>query len=243
MRKVVQHAWVKIVAGMALFTIELIIILALFLTCIVVFLWLSAQIRQGDEMYFDQAAFAYLDRLATPVMTAFMVFMSFLGSASFISGAAIALIVYFLFVKRHRWFSLKVPVIAVGSISLNLVTKFFFDRPRPVLPHLVEASGLSFPSGHSMVSASFYGLIIYLIWHNIEKPWLRNLLIALCTVIILLVGVSRVYLHVHYATDVMAGFSAGFLWVILAVYGLRRLEQYSRRNIAPVVEEAATTVE
>src|SRR5690606_23326515 len=179
--------------------------LALFLTCIIVFLFLASKIRAGGELKFDKAAFAFMDSLNTPFMTDFMIFMSFLGDAPFITGAALSLIIYFLFIRKHRWYSLKVPVIAVGSISLNLITKFFFHRERPVIPHLVEASGLSFPSGHSMVSASFYGLMIYLVWHNIRQVWLRNLVIALLITIILLIGNSRIYLHVHYATDVVAG--------------------------------------
>ena len=174
-----------------------------------------------------------MDNLNTPFLTSFMIFMSFLGSAPFITVAAITLIVYFLFIKKHRWYSVKVPVIAIGSISLNLITKFFFHRDRPIIPHLVEASGLSFPSGHSMVSASFYGLLIYLSWHNIQNRTLHYFFSGLFVLIILLIGCSRVYLHVHFATDVMAGFAAGFLWVILGVYGMRRLERYSKRNLDP----------
>lgn len=237
MKKYFVSAWGRVAAMFALFTIELLLILALFLSCIVVFLFLAAEILQGGEIYFDQAAFRFMDGFASEGFTVFMVFMSFLGSAGFISGAAITLIVYFLFVKKHRWYSLKVPVIAVGSISLNLITKFFFNRERPIIPHLVEASGLSFPSGHSMVSASFYGLLIYLVWVNVEKSWLRHVLCAALTFVILLIGASRIYLHVHYATDVTAGFAAGWLWVILAVFGLRKLEAYSKRNVKIVVQE------
>ncbi len=231
------------VAMLALFTVELFLILALFVTCIIVFLFVASKVRGGGELKFDKAAFAFMDSINTPLMTKFMIFMSFLGDAPFLSGAAISLIIYFMFIKKHRWYSVKVPVIAVGSISLNLVTKFFFHRDRPLIPHLVEASGLSFPSGHSMVSASFYGLLIYLSWVNIQNRWLHHGLSALLTLTILLIGASRIYLHVHYATDVMAGFAAGFLWVILGVYGLRRLERFTKRNVNPVVEEAAVKVE
>lgn len=243
MRKVIERAWVRMAAMFALFTVELFLILALFLACIVIFLFLATKILGGREIGFDKAAFAFMDSLNTPFMTNFMIFMSFLGDAPFITCAAIALIIYFLFIKKHRWYSVKVPVIAVGSISLNLITKFFFHRERPIIPHLVEASGLSFPSGHSMVSASFYGLLIYLSWHNIQNRTLHYVFSGLLLLTIILIGASRVYLHVHFATDVMAGFSAGFLWVILGVYGLRRLERYSKRNLNPIVEEAAVKVE
>lgn len=243
MRRIIERAWVRILAMLALFTVELFLILAMFIVCIIVFLFLATRILGGREMRFDQAAFQFMDERNSPAMTKFMIFMSFLGDAPFLSGAAIVLLIYFLFIKKHRWYSVKVPVIAVGSISLNLVTKMFFHRDRPVIPHLVEASGLSFPSGHSMVSASFYGLLIYLSWHNIQNRVLHYALSGFLVLTILLIGASRVYLHVHYATDVMAGFAAGFLWVILGVYGLRRLERYSKRNLNPIVEEAAVKVE
>lgn len=243
MRKVIERAWVRLVAMFALFTVELFLVLALFICCIIVFLVLAREIMGGREVYFDKAAFQYMDSIATPFLTDSMIFMSFLGDAPFITGAAISLIIYFLFIKKHRWYSVKVPVIAVGSITLNLITKFFFHRERPIIPHLVEASGLSFPSGHSMVSASFYGLLIYLSWHNVQDRRLHHLFAFLLILIILLIGCSRIYLHVHYATDVMAGFAAGFLWVILGIYGLRRLERYSKRNLNPIVEEAAVKVE
>jgi undecaprenyl-diphosphatase len=243
MRKIIERAWVRLVAMFALFTIELFLVLALFLVSIIVFLFLASKIRGGGDIGFDQKAFEFMDSFSSPAFTNFMIFMSFLGDAPFITGAAISLIIYFLFIKKHRWYSVKVPVIAVGSISLNLITKFFFHRDRPIIPHLVEASGLSFPSGPSMVSASFYGLLIYLSWHNIKNRTLHYFLTAFLIITVLLIGASRVYLHVHYATDVMAGFSAGFLWVIMGVYGLRRLERYSKRNLDPVVEEASVKVE
>ncbi|MBK0402047.1 phosphatase PAP2 family protein [Adhaeribacter sp. BT258] len=239
----IERAWVRLVAMFALFTLELFLILALFLGSIIMFLFLASKIRGGGEVKFDKLAFDFMDSLSSPAVTDFMIFMSFLGDAPFITGSAILLIVYFLFIKKHRWYSVKVPVIAVGSISLNLITKFFFHRERPIIPHLVEASGLSFPSGHSMVSASFYGLLIYLSWHNIENRRLYYFLTGLLILTIILIGCSRVYLHVHYATDVIAGFSAGFLWVILGLYGLRKLERYSKRNLNPIVEEAAVKVE
>ena len=243
MKKIIERAWVRVAAMFALFTVELLAILAMFVVCIIVFLFLASKILGGREIAFDNKAFAFMDSIGSPFLQSVAEFYSFLGSAPFITGAAITLIIYFLFIKKHRWYSVKVPVIAVGSILLNLVTKFFFHRERPLIPHLVEASGLSFPSGHSMEAASFYGLLIYLSWHNIQNRTLHYLITGLCILTILMIGCSRVYLHVHYATDVIAGFAAGFLWVILGVYGLRRLESYSKRNLNQAVEEAAVHAE
>lgn len=224
------------VASAALFTVELVFVWLLFLGCVIVFLWLGREIMAGDEVWLDEAAFGLAANLSHPIMDGFVKFITFFASRQFLTPTALALVGYYLFVRKHRWNSLKVPVVALGSITLNLILKYFFDRERPISP-LVEASGLSFPSGHSMVAASFYGLLIYLVWHNVKDVRYRNLLVALLVVFVLLIGFSRIYLRVHYATDVLAGFAAGFLWVIIGIGALRRLERISGKEITPIVLE------
>ncbi|KAA5548240.1 phosphatase PAP2 family protein [Adhaeribacter rhizoryzae] len=228
----------KALAFFALFTVELLFIWTVFISCLLLFLFLAREILQGQEINFDMRAFAFADSLYNPAFDGFMKNITFFASRDFITGASLMLIFYFLFIRRHKWYSIKVPVIALGSISLNLILKFLFDRERPIIPHLVKSYGLSFPSGHAMISASFYGLLIYLVWVNVKNPLGRWALVVALALFILLIGFSRVYLHVHYASDVLAGFAAGLLWVIIAVYVLRRIERYSRRNIAPIVEES-----
>lgn len=223
-------------AATALFTVELVVIWAVFLVCLVLFFWLAKEVLPGHELKFDSRAFAWADARNNPALTEFIKGITFLASRNFISGAGIMMIGYFLFVKRHKWYSLKVPVIAVGSITLNLLLKYLFNRPRPLVPHLVESYGLSFPSGHAMISASFYGLLIYLVWKNVEEAHWRFLLVTLLGLLILLIGFSRVYLHVHYATDVVAGLAAGLGWVILAIFLLNRMEKFSKRNLNQVVK-------
>ncbi|MCJ8165370.1 phosphatase PAP2 family protein [Pontibacter sp. E15-1] len=232
----IRRIYKKAVAGAALFTIELIFVWLLFLICIIGFLYLGAEIMQGETLNIDEAAFGFAGEIANPSLDIFIKGITFFASRQFLTPAALLLVAYFLFVRKHRWYSLKVPVIALGSITLNMVLKFFFDRPRPLMP-LVEASGLSFPSGHSMVAASFYGLIIYLVWHNVQPKRWRNIFVAFLMIFVLLIGFSRIYLRVHYATDVLAGFSAGFLWVIIGIYTLRRIERLSKKELNPVVEE------
>ncbi|QHL88940.1 phosphatase PAP2 family protein [Nibribacter ruber] len=226
----------KFLASSALFTVELIIIWIVFLGCLVLFFWLAKEVLPGTELKFDSRAFAWADSINNAALTEFIKVVTFLASRNFITGAALMLIAYFLFVKKHKWYSLKVPVIAVGSISLNLLLKYLFNRPRPLIPHLVDSYGLSFPSGHAMISASFYGLLIYLVYKNVKPEAARWALIAGLSVLIVFIGFSRVYLHVHYATDVLAGLAAGLGWVILAVRLLRLMEKYSKRNLNPVVK-------
>ena len=233
----IRHFYRKLAAGFALFTLELIFVMAVFLACVLVFLYVSAQVVEASgPIKFDEAAFSVAADLQSTGFTQFIEFITFFASRHFMTAAALLLIAYFLFVRKHRWYSLKVPVVALGSILLNLVLKFFFDRQRPTMP-LVEASGLSFPSGHSMIAASFYSLIIYLTWRHVKNKPLRYFLVSLLVIFILLIGFSRIYLRVHFATDVVAGFAAGILWVIIGIWLLRRIEKYTRKEIVPVVEE------
>lgn len=229
----------KSLAIFALFTFELLFIWAVFITCILLFFFLAREILEDQELNFDARAFAWADSLSTPLFNRFMTIITFFASRNFITIMSLGLIFYFLFVRKHRWYSLRVPVIALGSISLNLILKYIFNRERPLVPHLVQSYGLSFPSGHAMISASFYGLIIYLVWHHVKHPVWRWILIIFFMLFIILIGFSRVFLHVHYASDVLAGFAAGLLWVIIAIYLLKKIERYSRRNLNPIVEEGA----
>ena len=221
-------------ASIALFTVELIFVWLLFVACVVVFFYISSQIVQGDELGVDEAAFDFAASIANPGLNKFIQFTTFFASRQFLTPAALLLVAYFVFIRKHRWYSLKVPVVALGSITLNVVLKYFFDRPRPIVP-MVEAHGLSFPSGHTMVAASFYGLLIYLVWHHVKHPVLRYTLIGFLSVFVCIIGFSRIYLRVHYATDVLAGCAAGFMWVVIGIWILRRMERYSRKEITPVL--------
>jgi undecaprenyl-diphosphatase len=232
----IQRVFKRVVAGAAMFTVELVFVWLLFLACIVIFLYISAEIVQGDTVGLDEAAFSFAADVANPLLDQFIKVITFFASRQFLTPAALLLIAYFVFIRKHRWYSLKVPVVALGSITLNVVLKFFFDRERPLMP-LVEASGLSFPSGHSMVGASFYGLLIYLVWHNVQPKPLRNVLVGFLIVFVILIGFSRIYLRVHYATDVLAGFAAGFIWVVVGIAALRRMERLSKKELDPIVEE------
>ncbi|MBX9853267.1 MAG: phosphatase PAP2 family protein, partial [Cytophagaceae bacterium] len=98
--------------------------------------------------------------------------------------------------------------------------------------HLTEASGLSFPSGHAMISFSFYGLLIYMAWRGIKNKILKWTVVIGLLILIHAIGFSRVYLKVHYASDVMAGFAIGTVWLILSVFMLRKIEKISAKKVS-----------
>lgn len=155
-----------------------------------------------------------------------MLFVTFLGKHQFLIPANLILIFYFLLVKRQTWFSIRVITIAISSLALMLLLKQLFQRKRPLSPLLKAAKGLSFPSGHAIMAVTFYGLLIYILQHTITIDWFKWLATVLVLVLIILIGFSRIYLRVHYASDVAAGFIIGLLWLLLSLAVLKWLESY-----------------
>ena len=155
-----------------------------------------------------------------------MTFITFLGTHLFLIPANLILIFYFLLVKKQNWFSIRVITIAISSLVLMLLLKQLFQRKRPLSPLLKAAKGLSFPSGHAIMAVTFYGLLIYILQHSITIDWLKWLATILVFVLIVLIGFSRIYLRVHYASDVAAGFIIGLLWLLISLAVLKWLEGY-----------------
>lgn len=226
----------KFFAQVALLSIELIIAWSLFLLSFITFVYVAFRIFYFKKENFDFAVIESLKPIVSEGMNSFMLFITFLGTHNFLIPANLVLIVYFLFIKKHRWYSIKVPVVALGGLLLMFLLKFLFNRPRPLIPLIKEASGLSFPSGHALMSVSFYGLVIYLIFQNVKRPVLKWSLIAFFVLLILLIGFSRVYLVVHYASDVIAGFAMGVIWLSLTLWVTSRIENYSRKEIEPEIK-------
>jgi membrane-associated phospholipid phosphatase len=155
-----------------------------------------------------------------------MSFITFLGKHQFLIPANLFLIFYFAFITKQNWFSIRVITISISSLVLMLLLKQLFQRKRPLSPLLKAARGLSFPSGHAIMAVTFYGLLIYILQHVITIEWLKWLITVAIIVLIIMIGFSRVYLRVHYASDVSAGFIIGLLWLIISLAVLKWLEGY-----------------
>ena len=108
-------------------------------------------------------------------------------------------------------------VIALSSLALMLLLKALFKRKRPLSPLIKAVKGLSFPSGHAITAVTFYGLVIYIISNIISPGILLYALITFFVVLILLIGFSRIYLRVHYPSDVLAGFIIGLMWLVISL--------------------------
>jgi membrane-associated phospholipid phosphatase len=176
--------------------------------------------------YVDLAVFDWLGKHTNPARNKFMLFITALAKHQFLIPANLLLIFYFLFINRRSWFSIRIAAIALSSLLLMLLLKKLFRRKRPLYPLLKAAKGLSFPSGHAIMAVTFYGLIIYILFHTLNNPLLMYGLAILLVILILLIGFSRIYLRVHYLSDVIAGFIIGLLWLLISLATLNSIENY-----------------
>jgi undecaprenyl-diphosphatase len=227
----------RVIAAIGLLSAELIVVVLAFLLSVSLFSYLVKQVFFDKEEQFDHSVFNFLEAYVTPFNSAFMQAITFLGTHTFLIPANLLLTGYFLFIRKHKWYSIKVATIALSSTAMMLILKTIFSRDRPLVPLLKPALGYSFPSGHSLMSFAFYGLLIYLCYMYIENKVVRWVLIILLATLVFLIGFSRIYLRVHYASDVLAGFSMGIIWLCFSIWMLNRIEAYGKRNIEPVVEE------
>jgi membrane-associated phospholipid phosphatase len=147
--------------------------------------------------------------------------------------ANLLLCAYFLLRKKSRY-SIKISAIALSSLLIMLGLKLLFNRHRPLIPLLEPARGLSFPSGHAFMSTCFYGLLMLIIWKEERPHPVLKWCLLICVILLLLViGFSRVYLRVHYFTDVIAGYCVGFSWLFLSSYLIDQIRPIGLRRTRP----------
>ncbi|PGM56154.1 phosphatase PAP2 family protein [Bacillus sp. AFS053548] len=184
--------------------------------------------------HFDSTVINFIQGLESPVMTSFMKIITFLGSSVFIIVLSIS-ILYFLYkVLDHRSELILFIAALIGSNILCILLKLFFHRARPELHRLIEISGYSFPSGHATNAMTVYGILAFILWRNIRTKFGRSLLIIISLIMILLIGISRIYLGVHFPSDVIAGYFTGGFWISTAIWYYQRYKekQYERKHCA-----------
>ncbi len=194
---------------------------------IAVFARLAVGVLYTELELFDSIVGDYIRSFTTPVLTQVAIFVTHLGSAPIVISVFIITAAYLFFSVRHRWETIVLTTSLLGGMVLNETLKFTFQRSRPSIQHLVEADGYSFPSGHAMVAFIFYGMVGYLLWLNFrEKSRFSWYIPLLCFGLAIAIGVSRIYLGVHFPSDVIAGFAAGGIWLLFSVMGLHVVRLY-----------------
>lgn len=160
----------------------------------------------------DRDITTFIAGYVTEGRTAFLKSVSFLGNHKFLVPANLFLIAGLLFLKMGNT-ALRWAIAALSSLGIMSLIKNLFQRPRPENPMVEGITNFSFPSGHALMGVVFYGLLIWLIRQNVRDHRVRNLLIAALVFLLLLIGFSRIYLRVHYTSDVIAGYGIGVCWL------------------------------
>lgn len=182
---------------------------------LLLFIKISEDIVKQELSVFDNSIYKFVASFITEDMTDFMKFLTFLGSGFVLILITVIVIIAVRKNKKYSFYGWMIGINLLASSILNGVFKIIFHRERPDILRLINITGFSFPSGHSMIGLCFYGLIAYILWVNMKSRW-RYPLVFLSVALIISIGISRIYLGVHYASDVLGGFSAGLAW--LAVF-------------------------
>ncbi len=186
------------------------------------FILMAILVRGEHVNEMDSAIIAWIQNMEHPILTQIAVGLSFIGSRDPVILLTIIVIVLSYRLLKHRMEIVLLIGVVLGSSILNLLLKLGFQRARPDLHRLVEITGYSFPSGHSMAAFSFYGVLAYLLWRHIPSNTGRWMLVIIATVMILSIGISRIYLGVHYPSDILGGYLAACTWLALLVGSYER---------------------
>lgn len=180
--------------------------------CIIAFLEIAEDVFDKDIMKKDIIGYNLVSTyLIKDFITPIAKFITNFGGAIFIM---VVTVILFLVIKNKK-IGLSIIVNLSIVTILNVILKRILQRPRPIEYRIIDETGYSFPSGHSMISMAFYGFLIYLLYKHAKNKYIKWSGIIILSLLIVLIGISRIYLGVHYTSDVLAGFLISVSYLIL----------------------------
>ena len=187
--------------------------------CLIGFLALAEdvfnkEIMNGDIIGYKMVSTFLISDFVTPIAK----FITNFGGAIFLIGLTVLLITLI----KNKKIGLSIFANLVIITGLNQLLKRILQRPRPTEFRIVEETGYSFPSGHSMVSMAFYGYLIYLIYKYVKNKYIKWSLIVLLSCLIVGIGTSRIYLGVHYTSDVLGGFLISVSYLVIYISAVNK---------------------
>jgi undecaprenyl-diphosphatase len=185
-------------------------------------------VRVGPLVRLDTSVASWLHAHATPTLTQVMLLVSHAHDPIFID--AYSLVVAIMLARRREWFWIVgLAAAAPGGLLLNGLIKRLFERARPSFDDpLLTLTTFSFPSGHTAGAMLFYGTLSAYLLSRTHSPRVRNAWLALWLLMVIIVGFSRMYLGVHYLSDVLGGAAWSLAWLSLCLIGVRTLQQRSQ---------------
>lgn len=176
-----------------------------------VFLIIGHSILRKEILELDKIVYNFINSFSTNKLTLFFKIITQFAGGYILVGICI---LTFLFIKKKRYFTL-ISLNLINTTLFNQILKLMFARERPFGIAIIDENGYSFPSGHSMAAMSFYGLLIYIIFKSKISTKIKYILIIILSLLILLIGISRIYLGVHYTSDVIGGFCLSVSYLII----------------------------
>lgn len=181
--------------------------------CLIMFLFILENVFDNEINIFDTYIYNKVILVKTDIVTNIFKVITEFGDALVLIGIT----VLSLLVLKNKKIGIAISLNLVSIALLNQILKRIIQRPRPEGFRLIEQSGYSFPSGHSMASMAFYGLIIYFVYKYVKNKMARNIICTILSLLIILIGISRIYLGVHYASDVLAGFMLSIAYLVVYI--------------------------
>lgn len=205
-----------------------IIALVVFVGSLNLFIELTEGLKSQSLATYDTSITDTVTGARSPFLTTYFKFVTEVGDAMgyLIVFGLCTLLFYLMF--RNWEYVVQISVVMILALSSNLILKEIINRARPDAEHLVTVETLSYPSGHAMMAMAFYGFLIYLVSTFKMNFFLRSTIILLLAVLILSIGVSRIYLGVHYPSDIAGGYIAGLIWVIFCAMVFNLIKIFKR---------------
>ena len=189
--------------------------------CIVSLLVLIEDVMDKDIITFDEKGYFIVSKyLISDTMNPIAKCITNFANMYWLIGTSIILLIVLKSKKTGLYISINLGL----SALVNFTLKQIIQRPRPIGHRIIDESGYSLPSGHSMVSMAYYGFLIYLIYKNVKNKYIKWPLIVLLALLIINIGISRIYLGVHYTSDVIAGFLVAITYLIIYTHILKTFD-------------------
>lgn len=195
---------------------------------------LAEEMLESEVKWFDDSIIQFFYQIKTEKLDVVLFVFTELGSLWFLTIFSLIIISVLWFKKKDKWTIFFFVIDIGGGGLLTKFLKYYYARERPTIDETIDAIGYSFPSGHAMGSLIFYGFLSYLLFRSNIRKRMKWGALFLCGVLIFFIGISRIYLGAHYPSDVIAGYLAGSIWLILCILALEYVKWRSASSIKPI---------
>ncbi|KRE66713.1 phosphatase PAP2 family protein [Paenibacillus sp. Soil750] len=198
--------------------LKITVFLVLSILSVICFSVVASLIKGRWIAQFDSRVISAVQGMESPWLTTIMKCFTFIGSTPVVITLSICSLFLLFKFLNHRLELVLFLVLVAGTAILNQLLKLVFQRERPTLHRLIEESGYSFPSGHSMAAFALYAALSFLLWRHVPSKGGRTIVICISILMILMIGSSRIYLGVHYPSDVVGAYLASGFWFTFCVW-------------------------